>query len=54
MKNRKIAALILFAIAAVSLSFTFSSRSVKDSKSMDKSNTEVSEPQEGFVSESRL
>lgn len=54
MKNRKIAAIILFAIAAISLSFTFSGKSAKASKSVDKSNMQVSAPQEGFVSESRL
>ncbi len=51
MKNKKIAAIVLFAIAAVSLSFTFSNRSKASNKSVE---TEISQPQEGFVSESRL
>jgi len=51
MKNRKVAAVVLFAIAAISLSFTFANRSKAFNKSVE---TEISQPQEGFVSESRL
>ncbi|MFN8889717.1 MAG: hypothetical protein ACK5WF_19830 [Cyclobacteriaceae bacterium] len=54
MKNKKIAALILFAIAAISLSFTFSSRSGNSSKTTEKANSEANAPQSGFVSESQF
>lgn len=54
MKTRKITALILIAIAIVTLSFTFSTRPLKDSKSIDKSNAQTSQPQQGFVSESKI
>lgn len=54
MKNKKIAAIILFAIAAISLSFTFSNSSQNSSISTEKANTEESAPQAGFVSESQF
>ncbi|NOS94132.1 MAG: hypothetical protein HOP30_19620 [Cyclobacteriaceae bacterium] len=51
MKNRKVAAVVLLAIAAISLSFTFSNRVKASNKNVE---TQISQPQEGFVSETRL
>ncbi len=56
MKNKKIAALILFVIATISLSFTFSGRKTKASVSAQKIEQKeaATEPLGGFVSESGL